>query len=150
MTRISRGALALGLIAALGLGAAGANAEEKKEKPSATLKLESKSVAVGVGFSWGEGTLRYEGKTYPIEVDGLTVGQVGATSVSATGDVYHLKKLSDFDGTYAAVTGGATIGGGGGGLAMRNQNGVVIEITGTSQGVNLTAGVSGVKLAVKK
>jgi hypothetical protein len=150
MKKIVRGAaLAFGLVAALGL-ATGVSADEKKEKPSATLKLESKSVAVGVGFSWGEGTLRYDGKTYPVEVDGLTVGQVGASTVSATGDVYHLKKLSDFDGTYTAVSGGATLGGGGGGLAMRNQNGVVIEITGTSQGVNLTAGVSGVKLAVKK
>jgi len=149
MTKIARGAaLALGLVVALGL-AVSATAKEK-EKPSATLELEAKSVAVGVGFSWGEGKLRYEGKTYPIEVEGLTVGQVGATSVTATGEVYHLKNLSDFDGTYAAVTGGATVGGGGGALAMRNQNGVVIEITGTSQGVNLTAGVSGVKLAVKK
>lgn len=150
MTRISRGALALGLIAALGLASAGANAEEAKEKPDATLHLESKSVAVGVGFSWGDGTLKYKGETYKVEVDGLTVGQVGATTVNATGEVFHLKKLADFDGTYAAISGGATVGGGGGALAMKNQNGVVIQITGTSQGLNLTAGVSGVKLAIKK
>ena len=148
--KVGRRMLALAVVAGIGLATPWDVVAADKEKPDATMRLESKSVAVGIGFSWGKGTLKYKGGEYPIEVDGLTVGQVGATSVSATGDVYHLKKLSDFDGTYAAVAGGATIGGGGGGLAMKNQNGVVIEITNTSQGVNLTAGVSGVKLSVKK
>jgi hypothetical protein len=148
--KFERGIVALALVAGLAFAASSVRAEEAKEKPDATLHLESKSVAVGVGFSWGDGTLKYKGETYKVEVDGLTVGQVGATTVNATGEVFHLKKLSDFDGTYAAIAGGATVGGGGGALAMRNQNGVVIQITGTSQGVSLTAGVSGVKLAVKK
>jgi len=150
MKAFTRGALALAVVAGLALGASSVRAEEAKEKPDGTLHLESKSVAVGVGFSWGEGTLKYKGETHKIEVDGLTVGQVGATSVTATGEVFHLKKLSDFDGTYAAIAGGATVGGGGGAIAMKNQNGVVVQITGTSQGLNLTAGVSGVKLSVKK
>lgn len=148
--KLMHGAVALALIAALGLAGTNAGAEEKKDKPSATMTLEAKSVAAGVGFSWGGGKLHFDGKTHDIEIDGLTVGQVGASSISAKGDVYHLKKLSDFDGTYTAIAGGATVGGGGGGLAMRNQNGVVIELTATSQGVSLTAGVSGVKLSVKK
>lgn len=48
------------------------------------------------------------------------------------------------------MVGGATVGGGGGGLAMKNQNGVVVELVATTQGVSLTAGVSGVKLSIKK
>jgi len=148
--KFGHGIAALAVAAGLAFAASSVRAEEAKEKPDGTLHLESKSVAVGVGFSWGDGTLKYKGETYKVEVDGLTVGQVGATTVNATGEVFHLKKLADFDGTYAAITGGATVGGGGGALAMRNQNGVVIQITGTSQGLNLTAGVSGVKLAVKK
>jgi hypothetical protein len=124
--------------------------EEAKAKPDATMRLESKSVAAGVGFSWGDGALHYQGKTYKLEVDGLTVGSVGASSVEAKGDVYYLKKLSDFDGNYTAVVGEATVGGGAGGLIMKNQNGVEIRMTSTTQGANLTAGISGVKLAVKK
>jgi hypothetical protein len=114
------------------------------------MTLKSKSVAAGVGFSWGEGKLHYKGHTYKLAVDGLTVGSVGASEVQANGDVYHLKRLEDFDGNYAAVVGEATVGGGAEGLVMKNQNGVEIRITSTTQGLKLTAGVSGVKLSVEK
>ena len=127
-----------------------ANAEEAKTPVDATIELDSKAVAAGVGFSWGGGKLHYKGKSYDLEVDGLTVGSVGASSIKATGSVFHLKKLEDFDGNYTAVTGGAAIGGGGGGLAMKNQNGVEVYLVATTQGVGLTAGVSGVKLKLKK
>jgi len=132
------------------LGVSSADDEEKKAKADANIELESTSVAAGVGFSWGKGELHYKGTTYNLAVDGLTVGSVGASSIKAAGKVYHLNKLEDFDGNYTAVVGGATIGGGGGGLAMKNQNGVVVELVATTQGVSLTAGVSGVKLSIKK
>jgi len=134
----------------LGMVGAAHAAEAMMARPDATMRLQSKSVAAGVGFSWGDGTLRYKGHTYKLKVDGLTVGSVGASKIEAKGDVYHLAKLSDFDGNYAAVTGEATVGGGAGGLIMKNQNGVEIRMTSTTQGANLTAGVSGVSLAVKK
>src|SRR5262245_28420523 len=127
-----------------------AYAAEAKAKPDATMTLKSKSVAAGVGFSWGEGKLHYAGHTYKLAVDGLTVGSVGASEVQANGDVYHLKKLADFDGNYTAVVGEATVGGGAEGLIMKNQNGVEIRMTSTTKGLKLTAGVSGVKLSVEK
>jgi hypothetical protein len=136
----------IALVGVLGI----ATADEKKAEPDGTIELESTSVAAGVGFAWGKGKLHYKGKTYDLAVDGLTVGSVGASSIKASGKVYHLNKLEDFDGNYAAVVGGATVGGGGGGLAMKNQNGVEVEVVATTQGVSLTAGVSGVKLAIKK
>ena len=134
------------LLVALGT----ARAAEDKAKPDATIHLSSKSVAAGVGFSWGKGTLKYQGKEYELSVDGLTVGSVGVSEVTATGEVFDLKKLQDFDGNYTAVTGGGTLGGGGGGIVMENQNGVKVRMKATTQGVSLTAGVSGVKLAIKK
>ena len=127
-----------------------ARAEEPKAKPDATIELESKAIAAGVGISWGSGKLLYKGTPHDVSVDGLTVGSVGATSVKARGEVYHMKSLTDFDGHYTAVTAGATVGGGGGALVMRNQNGVEVHMVATTQGVSLTAGVSGVKLALKK
>ena len=128
--------------------AAFATAEDKKL--DATITISAKAVGAGAGVSWGEGKLHYNGKTYPITVDGLTVGTVGVSSIDATGEVYGLAKLSDFDGTYAAAVGGATIGGGGGGVSMKNQNGVEVDMTATTQGVSLTLGASGVKMALKK
>ena len=122
----------------------------KKEKPSATLKLEGKSVAAGVGFSWGKGTLTYKGKQYPVSVDGLSVGAVGVTSVTATGNVYHLSKLEDFDGNYTGAAAGATVGGGQTVVALRNSNGVGIEMINTTKGMNLAVASGGVTLKIKK
>ena len=59
-------------------------AAAQAKKPDATLTLSEGSVAVGIGFSWGKGTLSYQGKTYPyFKVDGLSVGEVGLTRASA-------------------------------------------------------------------
>ena len=120
-----------------------------KEKPSATLRLSGKTVSAGVGWSWGHGTLNYKGKAYRFKVDGLEVGAVGASSISATGTVYHLKSIGDFSGTYAAVAAGAAAGGGAQASALRNQNGVVIHLKATSRGVELKAGVDGLKLTIE-
>ena len=77
-------------------------AAAQAKKPDATLTLSEGSVAVGIGFSWGKGTLSYQGKTYPFKVDGLSVGEVGLTRASAAGNVFNLKKLADFSGSYTA------------------------------------------------
>jgi hypothetical protein len=135
-------------IAALSVALTAAFAEDKK--PDATLKLSGGSVAAGVGFHWGSGTLTYDGKDYPIDVKGLSVGDVGATKMEASGKVYNLKSLADFDGNYTAVGAGATVAGGGGVTAMKNQNGVTVELVATTQGVKFALGGGGVDMKVKK
>jgi hypothetical protein len=132
------------------IGAAASVAYAAEKKPSATLELKGGSVAAGIGFSWASGTLTYEGKSHEVAVDGLSVGDVGVTKVSATGKVYGLKKLSDFDGNYSAVAAGATVGGGGSASTMRNQNGVTINILSTTQGLKFTFAASGVSMKIKK
>jgi hypothetical protein len=121
----------------------------QEPKPSGTLTLSSKSVALGIGVSWGSGVLTYQGKEYPFSIEGLSVADVGISEVDATGTVYHLTKLEDFNGNYAAVSAGAVVGGGMGATSMRNQNGVVMNITGTGQGVKFKLGVDGVKFTLK-
>ena len=113
-----------------------------------TLRLSDGSVAAGIGFSWGKGTLTYAGKTYPVKVEGLSVGEVGVTRATAVGTVSNLETLSDFSGIYVAVGAGATAAGGAGVTVMRNENGVVIELTSTAQGASLKVGVDGVRLAL--
>jgi hypothetical protein len=61
-------------------------------------------------------------------VKGLSVGDVGITSADASGSVYHLAKLSDFDGNYTAAGAGATVAGGASADIMKNQNGVEIRL----------------------
>ncbi len=113
-----------------------------------TLTLSEGSVAAGIGFSWGKGTLTYQGKTYPVKVDGLTVGEVGISRATATGKVTNLKKVADFSGTYTAGSAGATVGGGASAAIMKNQNGVVVELTSTTQGASLKLGAQGIKFTL--
>jgi hypothetical protein len=138
----------LAVVAVGALLATAALAEEKT--PDGTVEFSGGSVAAGVGFSWGSGTLKYKGKDYPISIDGLTVGAVGASSVSLKGNVYNLKSIDQFDGNYTGVGAGATVGGGGSVLTMRNQNGVVIEAVSTTQGLTLAIGTGGAKIKVKQ
>ena len=122
----------------------------KAEKPSATLQLSGGSVAAGIGFSWGKGTLTYKGKEYPISVNGLSLGKVGITGASASGEVYNLKKLKDFDGNYTAAGAGITLAGGRSAVTMSNQNGVRVRLISTTRGADITLGVGGVELKIKK
>jgi hypothetical protein len=139
--------LAMAVVLGLTFGIAAA---EEDEKPDATIRLSGGSVGAIVGVSWGSGTLTYKGKEYPITVGGLSVGEVGATKIDATGKVYHLKKLEDFSGKYAAVSAEATVGGGGSLTAMKNQNGVVVKLGATTQGVAFAIGPSGVDMKIKE
>ncbi len=146
MRRVVIGVVAVGSLVSLLLGLALA----QDKKPDATLKLSEGTVAVGTGFSWGKGTLTYKGKNYPVKVNGLSVGEVGVNRATATGNVYNLKTLADFDGNYVAGGAEATIGGGAGVTAMKNQNGVVIQLKSTTQGASLKLAAEGLKLSVVK
>jgi hypothetical protein len=118
-------------------------------KPSGTVVMESKSVAAGIGVTWGDGTLTYEGKPHKFTLSGLSVVDLGISKVAAKGNVFNLKKLEDFSGTYVAAEAAATIGEGAGGVAMKNQHGVVIRVTSTSQGVQLTLAAKGVDIKLQ-
>lgn len=117
--------------------------------PSGKVWVESRSVAIGIGVSWGDGKLTFQGKDHIFNVKGLSVVDLGVSKVTANGEVFNLKKLSDFNGNYVAGTAGATVGGGAGAVIMKNQNGVVLKLTSTSQGVQLTLAGSGVDIKLK-
>ena len=146
MKRVTASILVLAMVLVLsGLALA---AEEKK--PDATLKLSEGQVALGIGWSWGKGVLTYKGKDYPFKVEGLSVGDVGVTKADAVGNVYNLKKRSDFNGTYTSAAAQGTLGGGAGVSTMKNQNGVVINLESTTQGVNVKLAGEGVKFTLEK
>jgi len=140
----------IGLLLVVLVVIAGFTQAAKEEKPNATLRLSGKSVAAGIGFSWGKGTLTYKGKDYPVSVNGLSLVKVGISKVTASGKVYNLKKLHDFDGNYTAAGAGMTLAGGGSAIAMKNQNGVRVVLGATTRGVDVTIGGAGVDMAIKK
>jgi len=65
------------------------------------------------------------------------------------GDVYNLRRVEDFPGTYAAVAAGATVAGGGDLAVLQNQNGVQIYVHSTTQGLKLNLFANGVAVALK-
>lgn len=152
LKRIAVLLLAIGLTTAFAQAATKEKAtpKQEKEKPDATLRLSGGSFAAGIGFSWGKGTLTYKGKDYPVSVNGLSLGKVGISGASASGEVYHLKTLKDFDGNYTAAGAGITLIGGRSAVTMSNQNGVRVRLISTNRGVDITLGGGGVELKIKK
>ena len=120
-----------------------------KGPPSGTLSMTAKGAAVGVGYTWGDGTLRYGGRTYHFTVNGVSVADVGFSTVRSSGRVYNLHRLQDFSGTYAAATGQATAGTGLGGQVLENGNGVQIRVDQVTRGARLEGSADGIKLTLR-
>ena len=139
---------AVAVLAMASLVAASAGLASAQGGTSATLTVSGGTVAAGIGLHWGTGTLSYSGKTYPVKVEGLSVGEVGVIRAAARGEVSNLERLEDFSGNYVAVGVEATAAGGAGVTVMRNQNGVVVELTSTTQGASLLFGAEGIRLTL--
>ena len=118
------------------------------QAPDGVIELSGGSVAAGIGFSWGSGFLIFQGKRYPLSVSGLSLASVGVTDYTAAGQVTGLRTAQDINGVYTSVAAGATLGGGGNIAAMKNQNGVVIQMTSTTAGLSLTLAAAGVKISI--
>ncbi|PYK09988.1 MAG: hypothetical protein DME65_10920 [Verrucomicrobia bacterium] len=141
--------LAIGVMA----GFTQAATDHHQSKPDATLRLSGGSFALGIGFRWGSGTLTYKGKDYPVKVNGLSVGKVGMTGVSANGEVFNLKHLQDFNGHYnvgAEGTRGVTIAKGKASTLMSNQAGVIVRLSASQTGVDVNATGGGVDMQIQR
>jgi hypothetical protein len=116
------------------------------EKSSANVAIETTSIGAGIGFSWGNGKLKLKGREYPFSVDGVTLLDVGISKATAVGKVYNLVDLAQFEGNYVAAEANITLGGGVGGVVLRNPNGVIMHLSSASQGARLHLGSSGVNI----
>ena len=141
--------MAMVLVLAMALMCFGSALAEEK-KPDATLKFSEGAVAVGIGWSWGKGLLTYKGKDHAFKVKGLSLGEIGITKAEATGRVFNLKKLEDFNGLYMAASVEGTIALGAGETAMKNKKGVVIYVSPLTKGVNFKLAAEGVNFTLEK
>ncbi len=139
-------AAALGLILAISYSLIEVPLAAAEDVPSATIEFAGGSVAAGLGYTWGKGTLVYQGKQYPLSVEGLSIVHVGVASYTASGTVYNLKNLVDVNGEYVAVSAGATLAGGGTATLLQNDHGVKIQLTATQQGFSFQLGPHGMRL----
>jgi hypothetical protein len=120
----------------MGLSAAAA------EKPSGTVSITQVNVAFFVSGNVGGGTLRFGGKTYDFSIGGLGYGGIGASRVEASGEVYNLTRIEDFEGPYAQGRAGAVAGSQQveGGMWLINPNGVQMHLRSRREGYALSLG----------
>jgi outer membrane immunogenic protein len=135
--------------AAVVLAGALASTAFAQPEPDATVHFHGGSVGFVVGVGGASGVVEFRGEKYPISVNGLSVGTIGANSYDVEGQVFHLHHIADIEGTYAAAEASATAGPGAGGIDMTNGNGVEIRATSTSSGLKLSLGASGVTIRLK-
>jgi len=126
-------------------------AADVTRQPSGKVEIDETQFGLIVGGSTGGGTLTYHGKKYDFKVGGLSVGAaIGAAKISAVGEVYDLNDISKFPGTYTKLDASVALGGGMGGVQMKNENGVIMRLDSTTQGLQFNLGVSGVKVTMDK
>ena len=146
---LAMGLAAAGWIVAAGAQrAAGAEDDTGPQRPDATLTFRGRTATVGVGFVWGASTVEYQGRSYPVRVDGFVLGAIGTASIDGRGQVFDLSQVEDLNGDYTALASSGAFGVGSGRLVMRNQKGVRIVLDATSKGLQLGIGPRGITLSV--
>ena len=129
----------------------GVYAADTAKQPAGTVNITETQFALIVGGSRGSGTLMYQGNTYPFKISGMSVGaNIGISKVSLAGEVYDMTDLSKFSGTFTKLESSITLGGGVGGTILKNQNGVIMRLTSTSEGVQLNLSSSGVTVKLEQ
>ena len=122
-------------------------AVEPAPKVSGTVEIKSTSVALGIGVEWGHGKLTMNnGSTYTFDIKGMSVVDLGISTVEAEGKVYKLVEPKDLEGMYLSGEAGATFGFGGSGLAMKNQNGLILKLSSKQKGLKLTLAPGGLNI----
>jgi hypothetical protein len=122
--------------------------------PDVMMWLEGGVGTAGAGFAWGHGQMSFQGREHLFRVSSLSIVDVGAAGIYATGRVTRLSKLSDFSGNYRASSAGTSSAGAttaGAGLAtyLQNERGVVIELVAMDAATAANRPVDGVRLRLK-
>jgi hypothetical protein len=121
----------------------------QESQPDATVWIEGGAACAGAGFAWDHGQIDYRGNRHGFGISGLSIANLPAVSISATGIVRRLRTLSDFFGNYlaAAAEGGFTAGGFA--TYLRNDRGVLIQLVAPDAGQRFNVSVNGVKIRFK-
>jgi len=117
--------------------------------PSGTIKIDEVQFAYILGGDIGHGTLHYQGMKYHFKTGGIKAGGIGISKIAAVGEVYDLFDISQFPGTYVSGDYGITLGGGVGGMVLKNQNGVYLRLRSTMEGIALNVGLEGLNIELE-
>src|ERR1700756_10525 len=103
-----------------------------------------------VGAGGGEGVLTFRGHHYRFNVSGMSLGfTIGASTTRLTGHALNLRSPADIQGHYAVIGAGGALAAGAGGVQLQNEKGVILQLAGGKVGVEVSAAVGGVTIALK-
>ena len=117
--------------------------------PSATIKFEGGQASYWVTGSGGTGSITHQGTTRKFTAAAAGVGGSGGMKMSAVGEVYNLKSLSDFPGVYTGAKSGLTLFKGTMHERLENDKGVVIYAEAKTSGLASTSGLVTVTVSFK-
>jgi hypothetical protein len=123
----------------------------KGQTPDGVVDMhEVQAAYIGSG-SAGTGILLFRGVQYPFEVGGVGVGGFGLSTIDATGEVYNLRELGQFPGTYGQARYGFAIGtASAGDLWMQNEAGVIMHLKAKRTGLMLSLGGDAVVISMRQ
>jgi hypothetical protein len=118
--------------------------------PDGTVDMQEVQVAYLASGGGGNGTLFYQGAVYPFTIGGLGVGGIGASTISAAGEVYKLSSLTQFPGAYIQGRYGFALGNrSGGDLWLQNDAGVILHLKAKREGLMLSLGGDAIAITMK-
>jgi hypothetical protein len=130
------GVALLGIVTHVVAGEKGA-AGGRAPKPDGKVRMITTSIAPNVGVTWADGELSFKNQDYKFLVEAKTyteaevLTQLAGQQIRIEGNVYNLKNVADFAGTYTHIKPEAVkaMGGTGRNPAYHNEKGVVLVVT---------------------
>ncbi len=126
---------------------AGAQSGDEKAKAcdrdnlvqSGTLQFSMTRIGFLLGVRWGEGVLTLNnGEQHSFDVSGAKLLETGISTAKFEGEVYNIRNLEDFEGTYYGASTHIIVIQGKGELQTNNANCVFIRARSTGGGLQLS------------
>jgi len=121
--------------------------QSRAQTGNVNIKIVKAGFIVGVGG--GSGTLTFNGKSYRLNIGGVSVGTIGVATVNLVGTARNLRTAADIAGTYAAASASVAIVGGGKVAKLQNEKGVILELHGVQLGLEASLSLSGMTIALQ-
>lgn len=151
---MTRRSVLIGML--LGLPATGRAQQRAPRRPDpnpdGSIVIEQVRVGIlAVGAAVGGGRLRFRGEEYSFSVRGLEFGSLGVATLSASGEVFNLRRIEDFPGRYEERVAPRPPGGEGGPETrfLRNAAGVELRLRTDRVGGGLRLAANGITIELR-
>ena len=115
-----------------------------------TIRISVVKAGWVIGGSGGSGVLNFHGRSYPLQIGGISYGIVfGASQTDLRGRVRNIRRPSDVAGVYGAAGAGLAVGRGASAIVLTNQNGAILELSGRQTGLIANADLSGLAISMR-